>query len=930
MKSKTEKIFIIDAVNYLFRSYYAIGPMTNDKGQSTSALFGFIRSVQKLITDFSPDYIVCVFDGPDNKKSRQTLYAEYKMHRKGAPEDLFPQFEMAYEFCNLSGISTLCVEGVEADDTMASVSKWAKEKEGLEVYLCTSDKDLFQLVEKDVYIVLPHKNNMLVDREKVNEIFGVYPEQMLDYLAIVGDTSDNIPGLPGFGPKTAVELLHKFKNLDDILKHPEKVSGAKKQETLINEQDKALLSKELATLNLKIDIPHKKDFYRKKPTEIQALSDFYQKMNFQKFRHDLQAELVKEPIQATFDLNMEEPSSSEHHHSKKDKHHFKKETEEKPEFSLPKEEVDYRLVNNEEKFHDLLKHLLKEKEICIDTETTSILPIEASLIGIGFCIKPKNGWYVPLNGMIDEKVIIDSLKDFFHKSEAKFIGHNIKYDLQVLANYDIFIKKIGFDTIIASYLIAPQHKRHNLDYLSLENFNKVKISYKDLTTSDGKKILLKNVPVERVASYCCEDVDYTMRLKELFEKNIESLHLGKIFYDMEMPLIFILAGMERKGIYLDVSKFEKLNKDLTAELSEIEKEIYKEAGHEVNLNSPKQLSDLLYKKLKLPLPARQKTEYSTGAEVLEKLALEHKIVEKILKHRTLGKLLSTYVEALPKQINPQTGRIHPTFNQSVAATGRLSCQDPNLQNIPVKTKEGKKIREGFKPEKKGWSFVDADYSQIELRLLAHLSKDSELIRAFNNNEDIHSYTASLVFKTDIKHVTPEMRRIAKVVNFGTIYGQGPFGLSQLLNIPFKEANEFIKTYFERYTSVESFLEKCKKDALEKKFAETLFGRIRPIPEIDNKNPTIRAAAQRLAINTPLQGTAADIIKLAMIDIDKEIKKEKLEGFMILQIHDELMFEVPDNEIVVFKELVKKKMENVVKLKVPLIVDLQVGKNWGEC
>lgn len=906
-----EKIFIIDAVNYLFRSYYAIGPMTNDKGQSTSALFGFVRSVQKLIQDFSPEYIVCVFDGPDNKKSRQALYAEYKMHRKGAPEDLFPQFEMTHEFCRYFGISTLCVEGVEADDTMASIAKWAREKEGLDVYLCTSDKDLFQIVENHLYVVLPNKNNMIVDKEKVNELFGVYPEQMLDYLAIVGDTSDNIPGIPGFGPKTAVELLHQFKNLDEILNHPEKIQGPKKQQILMTSQDKALLSRELATLNLKVEIPHRKDFYKRKDTDVKALSDFYKKMNFQKFQHDLHAYLpVAEAKLVQGELFPLEKEKSKH-------------LEEK-------EEVSYELVNDEQSFHELLKKLSKEKEVCVDTETTSIFPLQAELVGIGFCIKPGHGWYIPFNGNIDRQIILNGLKDLFVSPHIGFIGHNIKYDLQVLSNYGIHIKKIAFDTIIASYLISPQHRRHGLDYLSLDYFKKVKISYKELTTKEGKSVPLEEVPIENVARYCCEDVDYTMRLKHLFEKKLHELKLDTILHDIEIPLIFILAEMERKGIYLDREKFEKLNVELSKELSDIEKEIYKEAGCEINLNSPKQLSDLLYNKLKLPLPSRKKTEYSTGAEVLEKLALDYEIVAMILKHRTLQKLLSTYVETLPREVNPKTERMHPTFNQSVAATGRLSCQDPNLQNIPVKTKEGKKIREGFKPQKRGWSFVDADYSQIELRLLAHFSDDPELIRAFLHNEDIHSYTASIVFKTDIKNVTAQMRSVAKAVNFGTVYGQGPYGLSQLLNIPMKEASEFIKNYFERYTKVEDFIERCKKEAEETKVAKTLFGRIRPLPEIDNKSPQIRSAAQRLAINTPLQGTAADIIKLAMIEIDKEIKKEKLEGYMILQIHDELIFEVPDNEIDIFKSLVKKKMEHVVKLKVPLTVDLQVGKNWGEC
>jgi DNA polymerase I len=896
--TRMEKLFIVDAVNYLFRSYYAIGPMTNDKGQSTSALFGFIRSVKKLIEDFSPDYLVCVFDGPDNKKARQALYAEYKMHRKGAPEDLFPQFALTNEFCKFYGIPTLCIENVEADDTMASVATWARSHENMEIYLCTSDKDLFQLVEKHIFVVLPNKDNLIVDREKVKELFGVYPEQMLDYLSIVGDASDNIPGLPGFGPKTAVELLEKFKSLDEILKHPEKIPGPKKQQILREEQDKALLSRELATLNYKIEIPKTKSFYRLKTPDLTLLAEFFQQMNFMKFLKEIGT--------------------------------VKKEESDKEEVKEKEERIDYHLINDEKSFLHLLNHLSKESELCIDTETNSLNPLKAKLVGIGFCIKPQEGWYVALNGNIEEKTIINSLTDFFHSSSIKFYGHNIKYDLHVLANLGIHIKHLSFDTMIASYLISPQHRRHNLDLLSLEYFGKVKISYQDLTEKDKKKIPLQDVELEKVAEYCCQDVDYTCRLKKLFEKELKKLDLDKVNEEIEIPLIPVLAKMERKGIFIDEKKFEKLNNEISLELEIIEKKIYEEVGHKFNINSPKQLSDVLYLELKLPAPARKKTAFSTSADVLDKLASDSPFVEKILKYRTLQKLYSTYIEALPQQINSDTKRIHPTFNQSVTATGRLSCQDPNLQNIPVRTKEGKKIREGFRPQKEGWSYVDADYSQIELKLLAHFSKDPELIRAFKHNEDIHAYTASLVYKIDIKEVTPKMRSIAKAVNFGTIYGQGAYGLSQLLNIPFAEAQEFIKTYFERYTEIESFIEKCKKEAYETKVAKTLFGRRRPIPEIDSKNPSLRHGAERLAINTPLQGTAADIIKLAMIAIDKEIEKEKLEGFMILQIHDELIFEVPDKEIDMFEKLVRDKMEKVVKLEVPLTVDLQVGKNWGEC
>ena len=897
-----EKILIIDAINYLFRSYYAIGPMTNSQGQSTSALFGFIRSINKLIDDFNPDYIVSVFDSPDNKKSRRALYPEYKAHRKGAPEDLFPQIELAYNFCSLVGISTVSIGGVEADDTMASIAKWAREKEDLEVYLCTSDKDLFQVVDKNSYVILPSKNNMVVDSDKVIELFGILPEQMLDYLSIVGDASDNIPGLPGFGAKTAVALLQEFKTLDEILKYPEKVPGKKKQETLINDKDKAILSKKLATLDDNLPIPHDKKFYLMKKKDVASLSDFYQSMNFIKLLKELE-----NPVEITQNDSQKENTTDE--------------------------DISYTLINDEDSFISLIKMLENENEICIDTETTSIHPMDATLLGIGFCVKPKKGWYIPLNGNIDKHLIIEKIKLLLSSPRIKFYGHNIKYDVHILNNEGMNIQNIGFDTILASYLISPESHRHNLDILSLEYFKKVKISYKELTADDknkNKSIALQDVDINKVASYCCEDVDYTCRLKNLFEKKLKSKNLDTIFYNIELPLLSILVKMERKGIFIDENIFKKMEDDITKTIDELEKMIFSNVGIEFNLNSPKQLSDILYNHLKLPMPTRKKTQYCTGFDILTKLANNSEIVKKIIKHRSLQKLLSTYVEALPKQINRKTLRIHPTFNQSVTATGRLSCQDPNLQNIPIRTKLGKDIRRGFRPEKEGWSYVAADYSQIELRLLAHFCEDNELLRAFNNEEDIHAYTASLVYNINIEQVTKEMRSIAKAVNFGILYGQGAYGLSQLLNIPFKEAQTFINTYFERYTKVKPFIEKCIKLAEETKISKTLFGRQRPLPDIDNKNPMIRNATHRLAVNTPLQGTAADIIKLAMIAIDKEINNKKLSGYMILQIHDELVFEVPDNEIHIFSEIVKEKMENVIKLNVPLTIDLQVGKNWGEC
>lgn len=896
-----EKIYIFDAVNYLFRSYYAIGPMTNGKGQSTSALFGFIRTVQKLIKDFSPQHFVCVFDGPDNKKSRQTVYADYKMNRKGAPEDLFHQFEWAADYCEMAGIPLLCVEGVEADDAMATVALWAAKK-GAKAFLCSSDKDLMQLVNDHIYLLQLHKDNLLVDAVKVKELFGVRPDQILDLLSIMGDASDNIPGLEGFGPKTAASLLQEFGTLDHILANPEKVKGEKKQEILKTQKDIALMSRELATLNTRVEVPLSEDFYRLKEPDKQKIIHFFQEMNFNSLLREVTASVE------TPSLQIQESTKPRH-----------------------TEKHDYILVDSEKDLEDLLRRLSKAREVGLDTETTSENPFLAELVGIGFCVEPGQAWYVPCNGALGQEKVIQELKTFFFNCPCAFFGHNLKYDLHVLENYGIPLKKIGFDTLLASYLLDPQNRRHNLDELALVKFKKVKIPIEDLIGKGKNQISMRDAPIEKVKEYCCEDIDYTARLKELFEEELKTRKLDHLLLEIELPLLRILAKMERTGIYLDTEQLNLQGQEISKDLQEIKKKIFQETGEEFNLNSPKQLSHILFEKMALKPPLRKKTEFSTSADVLEELAEQNHVVQHILDYRTLEKLRSTYIESLPEMVNPNTGRIHCTFNQSIAATGRLSCQNPNLQNIPIRGKEGAAIRSCFKPEEiRNWSFLGADYSQIELRLLAHFSEDKELLHAFQSGRDIHTHTASLIFGVPENEVTPEMRHNAKTVNFGIVYGQGPFGLSRQLHISMREASDFIKKYFDRYPRVLDYLEFCKEQARKTGFSLTLTGRQRPIPEILNKNPSIRSGAERLAVNTPLQGTAADLIKKAMIEIDQKIDEERLKGKMVLQIHDELIFEIPDGEILAFQKLVKNKMEQVLKLKVPIEVHIAVGKNWGEC
>ncbi|MBI2811746.1 MAG: DNA polymerase I, partial [Candidatus Melainabacteria bacterium] len=832
------------------------GPMTNGKGESTNALYGFIRMLFKLINDFSPDYFIAVFDGPDNKKSRTEIYSEYKSHRAGMPEDLFPQLEKALEFCEVAGIPYLSVTGVEADDTMGSIAKWM-EKKGVEVYICSSDKDLCQLVSDHVFVINAHKDNLLMDKAKVKELFGVHPEQMVDFLAMMGDASDNIPGLEGFGPKTAAALLSEFGTLENLLENPDKVSG-KKRETLISGKEIAEMSKKLATIQTNIDFPHEETFFHLKTPELEKVKTFYHEMRFMSLLRELGVD------------------------------------EEAPKPTVKEEygQVQYHLIEEESELEQLIARLQKEKELCLDTETTHIRPMLASVVGIGLAVSPAEAWYIPLNGKIEREKVLSLLKPLLENPKIGFIGHNIKYDLHVLLNEGIEVKNVLFDTMLASYLISPNTQRHNLDDLSLEKFGKVKIAIEELLGKGKNQITMDQVPLEKISAYCCEDVDYTLRLKKLFEKELVKLELVPLFQQIEMPLVVILMHMERAGIYVDTKKLKNMSDELKEQIKVLEDKIYEQAGQTFNINSPKQLSVILYEKLQIKPPRKTTTGYSTAADVLDTLKEEAPIVKTIIEYRTLEKLRSTYVDALPEQVNPTTHRVHCTFNQSVAATGRLSCQDPNLQNIPVKTSIGRKIREAFKPQRPGYCFVAADYSQIELRLMAHLSEDPGLIKAFRAGEDIHSYTAALVFDVPIEEVTPDMRYKAKAVNFGIMYGQQAFGLSQQMGVDYKEADTFIQTYFDRYKKVKEFLEFCKQGVRKTGRAVTLTGRQRPIPDIHSKNPSIRAAAERLAINTPLQGTAADLIKMAMVQVDALLKSHPHAGTMILQIHDELVFETP--------------------------------------
>ncbi|MEI8301423.1 MAG: DNA polymerase I, partial [Chlamydiota bacterium] len=809
----TTPFYIIDALGFLFRSYYAITPMTNAKGDSTHALYGFIRSIQKLIKDFNPDYLIAVFDGPGNSDSRKKIYADYKSNREAMPADLAAQLALALKFCDLYGIPVLQIPGIEADDTIGTITKWL-ENSNHTVYICSSDKDLCQLVSDHVFILNTHKNNLILDKQKVKEIFDVRPDQIVDLLAMMGDSSDNIPGIPSFGPKTAAKLLHEYGSLKELLAKVDTLENKKRQETIKTHQEIALLSQQLATLNFNIPIPQDKQFFAKKPFKQDDLICFYKEMGFNTLLKELQPVMPQAPSQDS-----------------------------KPE--------NYLCIDTKEKLESLVKTLSLAKEIAIDTETTNIHPMQAELVGIGLCIKPAEAYYIPTNSNLNIKEILQALKPLLANPAISFIGHNIKYDCHVLKNYDIEIATIGFDTMLASYLLNSQSHKHGLDHLALTLFEKTKIPIEDLI-GQGKNIRsMTDVPLELITKYCCEDVDYTLRLKQLFAPQLIQQNLLSIFETIEMPLLPVLASMERHGMYVDPKELAELSVYLNAHIQTLEKTIFEETGEVFNLNSPKQLSHVLYEKLKIPLLTKKGASTpSTSADILESLQEKFPVCKHILKYRGLEKLRSTYVESLPEQILPSTHKIHCTFNQSVAATGRLSCQNPNLQNIPIRTEEGKKIRHAFKPSSPSSSFLSADYSQIELRILAHLSQDETLLNAFRQGEDIHRFTASLVFNVSQKDVSQEMRHLAKAVNFGILYGQQAFGLSQQLGISYSEASQFITTYFERYPKIKSFLDTCKQKSHETGLATTFTGRQRPLIDIHSKNPALKAAAERLAINTP--------------------------------------------------------------------------------
>lgn len=893
--NRKKRLFLIDGSALAYRSYFAFirNPLINSKGENTSAPFGFTNSMMKILREEKPDYIAMVFD-TKAPTFRHEIFKEYKSTRAKMPEEMESQLPRIREIIHGMNIPMVEMDGFEADDLMGTIAKKA-EKMGVEVVLVTGDKDFTQLVDEDIKILNPRRSGEqteIIDHRNVQEKFGVPPDKVTDVLGLMGDTSDNVPGVPGVGEKTAKELIQKFGTLENVLANADKVKRKNVRNNLKEHADIARLSKKLVTID--VNVPYKFDLkeFERKEFNLPKLKEILKELEFSGFLKEITPEKIKE-------------------------------------------EVNYKLITDEKEFSKLLQKLKHKKEFCLDTETTSLSPAESELVGISLCYKKGEAYYIPLGHQEGKNLnlskVIKGLKDLLEDEKIKKIGQNLKFDLEILKQYQVELKGISFDTMIASYLLNPSEFQHNLDYMVLKFLDHKMIPITDLIGSGKKQKSFAEVTLLDATVYSCEDVDFTLRLKDIFQPRLKELKLEKLFYEVELPVMEVLAEMELNGVCIDLDYLKEMSDSMQVELEKLEKEIFSLAGKEFNINSPQQLSQILFEDLKLPpvKKTEKKTALSTDWGVLETLSKIHPLPRILLDYRQLSKLKSTYVDALPQLISPKTKRIHTSFNQTVTATGRLSSSDPNLQNIPIRTEMGKKIRKAFIPPSDDFVILSADYSQIEPRILAHFSGDETLSKSFLKGEDIHRRTASEVFGVSLSKVTEEERRLAKTTNFSIMYGVSAYGLSQSTDMTLQEAQAFIDVYFKRYPRVKEYLDSSIEQAKESGYATTLLGRRRYIPEINSSNRQKREFAERVAINTPIQGTAADLIKVVMIEIAKELKIKNSKSKMILQVHDELVFEVHKDELSWLKEMVKDKMENTIKLNVPIIVDMKIGKNWLE-
>jgi len=889
MPSRDDRLLVlIDGYNLIFRAFYAIPPLNAPDGTPTNAALGFTRMVLALLNERQPPYRALALDGGE-ENFRHRLYPQYKANRAEAPPELKAQFPLIPELAEALALPLVRRPGVEADDIIGTLSRRAVE-EGFEVLLVSGDKDLMQLVDERVRM-LDTMKGVLYDRRAVEEKLGVPPELVPDLLALQGDSSDNIPGISGVGPKTAVKLLKEHGSLEEVLQAAPRMKPSKLRDHLIEEAELARLSLQLATIRRDLELDLELGDFRSREPDPARLDECFARLGFTTLRRQLGGRV----------------------------------------------QIDrsaYRTVFVESDLEEWIGRALEAGECAIDLETDSLDAVEARAVGFSLCVGPGQACYIPVAHdyvgaprQLAPGLVAEQIKRLVGR--VKIYGQNLKYDAEVLKNrFGIELPTPACDSMLASYVLEPERASHGLDALAMEFLGHRTITYEEVTGKGKDQIPFSRVSVEKATQYSAEDADVAFRLCRLLGQKVSEEGLGQVLERLELPLVPVLVDMESCGVLVDGEQLKAFSRELEGELERLEQRIHFLAGHQFNINSPAQLRVVLYEELGLPAGKKTKSGASTDSSVLEELAPQYEIAAEILNYRSLAKLKSTYLDVLPEMINSRTGRIHTRYNQAVTATGRLSSSDPNLQNIPVRTEHGRRIRQAFRAPR-GRVLLSADYSQIELRILAHLADDENLQEAFRRGEDIHAATAARVFGVSRERVDKEMRARAKAVNFGIVYGQGAFNLSRQLGISRSEAQSIIDAYFERFPKIREWIERMHAEARRQKAVYTMFGRRRRLPDIDNSNHNLRANAERIAQNTPIQGTAADIIKLAMIELHREMKKKGLESKLVLQVHDELVFEVPKDELDLLRQLVREKMEGAANLKVPLTVDMAEGKSWAE-
>jgi DNA polymerase-1 len=892
-----KRLILVDGSSFLYRAYHALPPLTSPQGLATNAVYGVSNMLKKMLGDYPDAHIAVVFDAPGNN-FRHDLYEHYKAHRPPMPDDLRCQIEPLHRMVKAMGLPLIIEAGIEADDVLGCLAKKA-EKEGYQVIISTGDKDMAQLVNEHISLENT-MNNVRMDVQGVIEKFGVRPDQIIDYLALIGDTVDNIPGVPKVGPKTAAKWLEQYGTLDNLIANAEKITG-KIGENLRASLDQLPLSKQLATIKCEVELPYEIEALMRMPVDSAELKALLSEFGFTSWLKALGGETAVAAPEAFAG---------------------------KPE---------YETVLTEEQFERWLAKLEKAELFAFDTETTSLDYSKARIVGVSFAVEPGQAAYVPLAHdypgapeQLDKTRVLERLRPLLEDPRKAKLGQNIKYDLHVLANEGIGLQGIAHDTMLESYVYNSTATRHNMDDLAKKYLDVDTIRYEDIAGKGVKQLSFEEIAIEQAAPYAAEDADITLRLhRKLCPLLAEHDALYRLYSEIEMPLASVLARIERNGVAIDTAMLAQQSLELASQIVSLEQHAHELAGHSFNLGSPKQIQEILYDRLKLPvLKKTPKGLPSTDESVLQELAVDYPLPRLILEHRGLSKLKSTYTDKLPEQVDPKTGRIHTSYHQAVAATGRLSSSDPNLQNIPIRNSEGRKIRQAFIAAR-GFKIVAADYSQIELRIMAHLSADAGLLRAFGDGVDVHTATAAEVFGVAPEMVTHDLRRSAKAINFGLIYGMSSFGLAQQLGVPRGRAQSYIDLYFERYPGVKAYMDSIRALAREQGYVETLFGRRLYLPDINSRNAAQRQYAERTAINAPMQGTAADIIKRAMIAVDRWLTEERADAKMIMQVHDELVFEVAEDQLDYCRAKIESIMSYAAELKVPLLVDVGIGDNWDE-